>query len=342
MNALLERTPNIIAAEINSIKDQTRKMILFNSIEIGRRLAEAKSMVPHGEWGKWLEESVDYSQSTANNLMRIFEEYGSRQISIFDNNAKSQALGNLSYTQAVALLSIPEEEREAFIQEHDIDNMSTRELQQAIKERDQALKEKEELQNKLDNTQKAVSDITEERDKFKEEASYFELNIRETDQLLKEKQEDIKKLQEALEKERQQSKEKVRSLEEKIITAKEDGSSEEKVQELEELLEAAQDQVKKLTEQLNSPQVIEASIVEKIPPEVEEELQQLRERTKELESKTLLKSDKAVLKFGVHFDALVKCFSDLLSTLAEIEDEEAKERYQKAVSGLITKMSERI
>ena len=72
----ISRTPDMIATEINSIKSQTRIMVLCNSIEIGRRLVEAKEMLPHGEWGKWLETSVDYSQSTANNLMRIFEEYG--------------------------------------------------------------------------------------------------------------------------------------------------------------------------------------------------------------------------------------------------------------------------
>ena len=38
----LNRTPEVIAAEINSIKSQTKTMILCNSIEIGKRLVEAK------------------------------------------------------------------------------------------------------------------------------------------------------------------------------------------------------------------------------------------------------------------------------------------------------------
>ena len=62
------RTPEIVAAEINSIKEQTQNILLFNSIEIGRRLTEAKNMMEHGQFGKWLAEKVDYSQSTANNL----------------------------------------------------------------------------------------------------------------------------------------------------------------------------------------------------------------------------------------------------------------------------------
>ena len=79
-------------------------------------------MIEHGRWGNWLKETVNYSQSTANNLMRVFDEYGSNQISLF-GEVNSQALGNLSYTQAVALLGIAPEEREAFVEEHDIENI---------------------------------------------------------------------------------------------------------------------------------------------------------------------------------------------------------------------------
>ncbi|KUO78350.1 MAG: hypothetical protein APF81_02885 [Desulfosporosinus sp. BRH_c37] len=35
-----------------------REILITNAIEIGRRLKEAKGLLPHGEWGKWLKESV--------------------------------------------------------------------------------------------------------------------------------------------------------------------------------------------------------------------------------------------------------------------------------------------
>ncbi|TGE36258.1 DUF3102 domain-containing protein [Desulfosporosinus fructosivorans] len=35
-----------------------------------------------GEWGKWLEESVSYSQSTADRLMKVFREYGSKLLDL--------------------------------------------------------------------------------------------------------------------------------------------------------------------------------------------------------------------------------------------------------------------
>ncbi len=109
-----ERTPEIVAAEIRQIADQTRKMVLNSSIEIGKRLCEAKEMVPHGEWGSWLEKEVNFKQSTANNLMRIYTEYGDIQGELWGASAKSQTFGNLSYSQAVALLAVPAEEREEF------------------------------------------------------------------------------------------------------------------------------------------------------------------------------------------------------------------------------------
>ncbi len=151
---VMERTPEIIAAEICQIKDQTRKLVLNNSIEIGKRLCEAKEMVPHGEWGTWLERNVDYKQSTANKLMKIYEQYGAAQGELWGASAKSETFTNLTYSKALALLAVPEEEREEFVEKNDVENMSTRELQAAIKERDEALAMAEKAEKKEKKMQK--------------------------------------------------------------------------------------------------------------------------------------------------------------------------------------------
>lgn len=148
----ITRTPGQIALEINTIKEQTRKLLIYNSIEIGRRLVEAKEIVDHGEWGKWLENEVSYSKSTANNLMKIFKEYGADQINLIGDNLKSQAFGDLSYSQAVVLLGIAPEEREKFIEENNINEMSTRELKKVIDE-------KKKLEKELKNKDKAISEL---------------------------------------------------------------------------------------------------------------------------------------------------------------------------------------
>lgn len=133
------KTPDILAAEIRTIKSQTGRMVLNASIEVGRRLTEAKAKLPHGSWGEYLKNEVDYSPSQAQNLMRVFREYGSDQQSLFGGEAKSQTFGNLTYSKALSLLAIPdEEERERFAIENDVEHMSVRELNEALKARDEA------------------------------------------------------------------------------------------------------------------------------------------------------------------------------------------------------------
>jgi hypothetical protein len=77
------RDIDIVTNEINSLLSQAQCLLLTFAVEIGRRLVEAKSLLPHGEWGSWLRERVGFSQSSANNYMKIFEEYGDEQITLF-------------------------------------------------------------------------------------------------------------------------------------------------------------------------------------------------------------------------------------------------------------------
>ncbi|WP_242865745.1 DUF3102 domain-containing protein [Desulfosporosinus sp. HMP52] len=105
-------------------------------------------MLKHGEWGQWLKESVCYSQSTATRLMQIYKEYGPKLLDVSEGNISSNyaALHNLTYTQALILLGVPEEERGKFIEDNAIDNMSTRELQQTVNEKNQAIEDRDQAQ----------------------------------------------------------------------------------------------------------------------------------------------------------------------------------------------------
>ena len=132
------RTPAIIAGEVRQLKEQVQRIVLGHAIEIGRRLTEAKNMLDHGQWADWLKTEVSFSQSTANNMMRIFDAYGSAQMGLFGPEANSQTFGNLEYSKALLLLAVPEEEREEFAASVDAEHISVRELKKAIKERDEA------------------------------------------------------------------------------------------------------------------------------------------------------------------------------------------------------------
>lgn len=136
------RTASSIAAEIRFLDRQAANTCLNYIIEIGRRLVEAKSLVEDGQWLNYIKTELNYERSTAQNYMRLYERYGSGQCSMFGSFAESETFGNLTYTKALALLQVPEEELEDFAEEHDIESMSTRELQQAIKERNEAVEQK--------------------------------------------------------------------------------------------------------------------------------------------------------------------------------------------------------
>ena len=132
-----QRDIRTVTAEIRSLHRQAQCMVLGYAIEIGRKLKEAKTLLPYGQWGRWLQEEVEFSQSTAQNFMKIFEEYGARQVSLF-GDAESQTLGNLPYTHALKLLALPAEEREEFAREHHVEDLSSRELEKLLRERDEA------------------------------------------------------------------------------------------------------------------------------------------------------------------------------------------------------------
>ena len=72
--------------------------------------------------------------------MRLYMEYGDMQGSLFGADVKSQTFGKLTYSKALALLAVPAGEREAFIRETGAEDMSVRELRNAIRERDEARK----------------------------------------------------------------------------------------------------------------------------------------------------------------------------------------------------------
>lgn len=156
MNQVMERTPAIIAGEINYIKRQAQQTLLAASVEIGRKLNEAKALVPHGLWEDWLTENVDYSQSTANNLMRIATEYGDEQVSLFSGKSNSETFASLTYSQAVALFALPMDQRQEFVENHDMEDLSTRELKEEIaalraetEKRDEIIREMEVEGNEL-------------------------------------------------------------------------------------------------------------------------------------------------------------------------------------------------
>lgn len=118
-----DRTIEVITGEILDAKRAGGEAILT----IGRCLIEAKDMLRHGEWLPWLNEQVELSERTAQKFMKLAREW-----------SNPNTLADLGASKALALLALPPEEREQFMEDHKVIDMSARQLEQAIKERDEA------------------------------------------------------------------------------------------------------------------------------------------------------------------------------------------------------------
>ena len=142
----------IITAEILVLKNQTAA----NIIEIGKRLVKVKEMLPHGEWGKWLQDRVEFSHQTADKFMRVARE--------FENYAPVR---NLGVSKVFALLEVPADQRDELVSRPQvipstgevktIGEMTKRELEQVKR----AMKDAEQARSALETAQAKLSEVEE-------------------------------------------------------------------------------------------------------------------------------------------------------------------------------------
>lgn len=327
-----QRDIRTVTAEIRTITEQTRKMLVSSIVEIGRRLCEAKEMLPHGEWGRWLAEEVEFKQSTANNYMRIFREYSAEQMTLDGAVANSQTIGNLSYTKALQLLALPAEEREEFAEKHDVEAMSSRELEEA-------LAEARGLRAENENQRRIIADQTEKLEKRKEKA--IEL-ARAKQELQKELQEQIDQLgrnlaraeREAEEAETAMEKAKAealeagnalkKTLEEKAAPAEISPEEREKI--AAEVVKAMEGDIKKAED--------EAFAARQAADAAAEEAARLK---KQMEA-----AQKEMVLFAADFERVQMDFEQLLKRLGSLPTEEQRSKCARAVKTLLQKLGERV
>jgi len=328
-----------LTAEILILKQQTA----HNIMEIGKRLIFVKESLPHGEWGKYLKEKVDFSQVTANKFMKISEEY---------SNLKAPL--DLGSEKLWLLLEVPPEERGEFVQVNDVEAMSTRDLHKAIKERDEARKHSDE---------KALEAKNNLDEKFK-----VEDQLRITDEVLRAAQKTNKGLEDRLGREEKKSEEKICNLQKSIAEAKEEltkaqasGSHDEEeklldligekadevvrlqtsLQESQNDLDSSAKKIDELEAQLESKHIdvitAEPVIIEKIPEAIEKELEELR-------SRSLQGANTSVTEFKVYFKYLSETFDKELKLMAQLKESNPAiyEKCKSNILRLINIMSERL
>lgn len=118
----------------------------MNMLQLGRVLCEARPLVPHGEWDAWIRENAYMKRRTAETYMQAYKTFGL--------NAQIAELGT---TKVMKLLPMNEEEREELLSEHDVSAMSTRQLDEAIRQQREKLVQeaRAEAQKEIDREREA-------------------------------------------------------------------------------------------------------------------------------------------------------------------------------------------
>ena len=336
----------VIEAELDVLEQDTRRKetaLIENYIEVGRRLEEVKAQLPYGEWGSWLE-SRGYPQAKAVKLMKVFRAYGKEQQSLFGGEAKSQAFANLGFHKLVQLLAIEgEEDREQFVAEHDVEHMSTRELERALREREEALEAaaaaKEEVQGlrrEADQAKKAQEKAAAKAQRLQDALSKANAAAQEAEaehaKMLQELEElrnrPVQADTEAVEAARKAAIEEMTGKVDKAKEAKK--KAEDKRKEAETALAAAQKELSELKAQ--GPQVRELTQEEKdalTAGAVEKAQAAANERLQALE-KQLAQADPDTAAFKVLFEGWQEAYDRMMDAL---------ERIRTADSGKAEKLS---
>ena len=332
-----------LAVEIITFDRQAKITAVSCAIEIGERLLEAKDLVPHGEWGMWLKENVNYSQSTANNFMRLYKEYGNNQGNLFTTLTNSQTIMNLDVSKALALTVLPPEEREEFVAEHDVEQMSTRDLKEALQENRELKQQQQQLQKQLEEKDRQVKETSAQLDTAITERQKMQEKLSETvnqnagyEKSLQVKIDAAKKLEQekkAAEEKRRESEQKVQQLQRQI-----DALKEQKLQPDQQIIGQLRAEAEKQVQQ-QFQEKIEKLTQEK--ERAEQKAQQAEEKNRQLESKASSVQSRELIVFDEKFKAFQDNYNQLNTLIAKMEDATAG-KVREAVKKLLSVMTENL
>ncbi|WP_299032416.1 DUF3102 domain-containing protein [uncultured Anaerococcus sp.] len=145
-----------IVSEIKFFENQA----VVSYWEIGKRLNQAKEQVGHGNWLNRVKDNLGYSERTTQQLIKVSNSF---------SNPKT--ISDLNFSKVLALTSIKdEEERDDFIEKHDVESLTTRQLQEEIKEYKESLRKNEEEKREISEELKAAKfALTYKEEQIKEE-----------------------------------------------------------------------------------------------------------------------------------------------------------------------------
>ncbi len=129
--AIENKSTEQLTAEANTLYHQAERLAGMSAVmlaETGRRLIEVKNRIPHGEFGKWCEENLEFSYRKAARTMQLAEKMDDEN-SLF---SKMPTLANIGISRVWTLLAAPEEVAAEVVENNDVESMKVRELQEEI------------------------------------------------------------------------------------------------------------------------------------------------------------------------------------------------------------------
>jgi len=331
MNEISTRTPEIIGAEIRDITAQVRRVALGAAIEIGHRLNEAKELLPHGEWGEWLSRETEFSQRQAQRMMQLYDAYGAAQIGIFGAEINATALSDLSITNALLLVAIPENEREEFSAAVDAEHISSRELEDAIRERDELKKQLEAERNAGEGAALTIAELQEkaqEAEKKRDAAALQAQTLCETSDKLRAELDEIRnrpievavqepdpgELQTAIEDAVEEARLELKAASDKELAAARAAAEKEKA-----ALTSKLEKAEKVAE--TAKKAAEAAKSDDTEEKLKAEVTAAQAEAERLKKQLAMASNANVPIFQVHFRAAQDGFNKMFAILAEAEGE---------------------
>lgn len=316
-----------ITEEILNYKRTAGESIL----EIGRRLKEAKALLPHGEWLPWLSEKVEFSERSAQNFMRLADAY-----------QNPQTLADLGASKALVLLALNPVERDEFLNEkHDVrgvektvPEMSARELDEAVRQRKIAEQKADEMERELEKQRTATADAEAAEEAARaevEEAKNASLAVQERTEAL---QRELKELREkpvevAVQNASEEQIAAAVKEAEKAAKAKRDAAVAKKAEEL----KAAEEQRDEARRAVESAEAAKKA--------AEDQAAALRAELAKAKKSAAAMDNKALAEFGVLFRQAQETVNRLTEIAGEL-DEENRPKINRALDALRNMISEKV
>lgn len=96
---------------------------VLNTLNLGRVLTEAKKQVKHGEWADWVRENTGgMSVRNAQQFMQAYARFGTKE-----------AFVGIDKSKMYKMLSLPAGTEDDFVEQNDIANMTSREVEEAVR-----------------------------------------------------------------------------------------------------------------------------------------------------------------------------------------------------------------